>query len=137
MRGASEAHDVAILLTRLADLHLTAAQVSGNAAADCMAAELATLAALLASDPKADDLARLRVSVDVMLDALQAQDRVSQTLDLVRRITLAAGLVRSSPPGESRETLLRDIARRSQSVQPDLAGEVATIIAPHVGGDVS
>ncbi len=137
MQATSGPHDVSVLLTRLADLHLTAAQTSGNAAADRIVAELATSAALLAGDLGADEFARLRVSVDVMLDALQAQDRVSQTLDLVRRIMLAGNLVRSGQVGASHEALLSDIARRSQSVQPDLAAEVATIIAPHVGGDVS
>jgi hypothetical protein len=78
--------------------------------------------------------AALRASMGTMLDALQAQDRVSQTLDLVRRVIVAAGLAHSGAAASSGEALLRDIARRSQAVQPGIAAEVAALIEQHLAG---
>lgn len=131
---AASSTDLIVVLARLADMHTAAAQAGGNAAADRTAAALEEAGALLAGEPDAAALAALRASMGTMLDALQAQDRVSQTLDLVRRVIVAAGLAHSGAAASSGEALLRDIARRSQAVQPGIAAEVAALIEQHLAG---
>lgn len=120
------------LLLRLADLHLTAAQAAGNDAAERIAAELALASDLISSGSPPAAQSRLQASIDTMLDAVQAQDRVSQTLQLAQRMIDAATLARSGAGEQTDGALLADLARRSQSVQPELHGDVTRLIEQHL-----
>jgi hypothetical protein len=128
---ATRSQELASLLIRLADLHMAAAQASGNTAADRIAAELGIVSGLSGNPPHPDLHAQLQAAVDDMLDAVQAQDRVHQTLQLARHIAKAS----LAPPAtgeQSDETLLADLARRSKSVQPDLEAEFAHLVEAYL-----
>lgn len=129
---ATRAQRLGVLL-KLVDLHLAAAQALGNDAAERIATELAVAPELNASGLSTAAQDRLQASVDTMLDALQAQDRISQTLQLARHMIAAATVAGSDSDKQSDEALMVDLARRSQSVQPELVAEVAKLIERHLG----
>jgi hypothetical protein len=123
--------EFSLALDRLADLHLIAARVAGNEMADRCVEALGTLAEYLPDSAEPADSKRLRAAFDIMLDAVQAQDRISQTLELVRQMLKARGQGRGATVTEEAE-VLRELLRRSKALQPALATDVGNLIGAYL-----